>query len=206
MRSIVLLLLAATPLTQAAELPSPADLDAVGMDVATLAEHADRLDAACTAARDAATCYTRAWAAYRIAAAAFASGKQDDAGPALVACATTLAGVTGDATWGAEAKALLAGCYGMSIGMNPMKGMSLGPQTAQLTAEALAAAPDSPRVHLFAAQRLKNTPTAWGGDPDKAREHAARGLELATKAAPADAWGLRDLEWIHGELATAADD
>ena len=84
--------------------------------------------------------------------------------------------------------------------------MTLGPQTAQLTAEALATAPASPRAHLFAAQRLKNTPPAWGGDPKRAREHAARGLELATQARADDAWGLGDLRWINGELAKDAND
>ncbi len=206
MRSILLALLTVAPFAHADDLPSPTALDAVGMDTAALTAHGERLDTACTTTRDAATCYARAWAAYRIASAAFAGGKQDDAGPALVACATTLSGVTTDATWGAEAKALLAGCYGMSIGLNPMKGMTLGPQTAQLTAEALAAAPDSPRAHLFAAQRLKNTPRAWGGDPERAREHATRGLELATKASADDAWGLGDLKWISGELAKDTDD
>ncbi len=206
MRSILFVLFATTPFTPTADLPAPAELDALGMDVAALSTRVERLDAACTETRAAAICYARAWAAYRIASAAFANGRRDDAGPALVACATTLSAILADATWGAEAKALLAGCYGMSIALNPMKGMSLGPQTAQLIAEALATAPDSPRAHLFAAQRLKNTPKDWGGDSAKAREHAVRGLELVKQAKPSEAWGRYDLEWILGELEDRADD
>jgi hypothetical protein len=87
-----------------------------------------------------------------------------------------------------------------------MKGMTLGPDSARLVAEALDAAPDNPRVHYFAAMRLARTPPAWGGDPVKALAHAKRAQALAV-AAPADAmpgWGAAEAAHLIGELEAKA--
>lgn len=205
MRLHLLTLLGALAAAQPGGAATPAILDALAGDRAALEARAQKLAADCARAGEAAPCYASAWAQYRIASAAFAGGEPAQAGPALVACASTLAAHQDDRRWGAEARALLAGCYGMSIALNPMKGMSLGPQIARLTDEALAAAPESPRAHLFAAQRYANTPTTWGGDVDKARAHTARGLELAARLAAEDAWGREDLAWLARRLADAPD-
>lgn len=159
------------------------------------------LGAECDLARSPAACYRAAHARY-VEAALSLRGDRDAAIAALVDCGVRLAALKAEPAWGAEAKGLLSGCYGMTIALNPMKGMTLGPESARLVAEALAAAPDNPRVHYFAAMRLARTPPAWGGDPVKALEHARRARSLA-EAMPADAmpgWGKAEAARLVAEL------
>lgn len=172
-----------------------------GGDPAPANEAALALGAACDRSRAAADCYRAAHARYVEAALAL-DGDRDAAIDALVDCGVRLAPLASDPAWGAEAKAMLSGCYGMTIALNPMKGMTLGPESARLLGEALAAAPDNPRVHYFAAMRLARTPPAWGGDPVKALEHALRARSLA-EAMPADAmpgWGAAEAARLVAEL------
>jgi hypothetical protein len=202
------LLLLAGACAQAADAPSElADDRAVsalfaGGDPAPAGRAATALGAECERTRDAGFCYRAAHARYVEAALAFRVDR-DAAVAALVDCGVRLAPLAGDATWAAEAKALLSGCYGLSIALNPMKGMSLGPESARLVAEALAAAPDNPRVHYFAAMRLARTPPAWGGDPAKALEHARRAQALAeaTPAPGMPGWGAAEAAHLAAELA-----
>lgn len=176
-----------------------------GGDPAPANRAALALGAVCDRTRAAADCYRAAHARYVEAALAL-GGDRDAAIDALVDCGVRLAPLATDPAWGAEAKALLSGCYGMTIALNPMKGMTLGPESARLVAEALAAAPDNPRVHYFAAMRLARTPPAWGGDPAKALEHARRAQALA-EAAPATGvpgWGAVEAARLAAELASPA--
>lgn len=194
-------------LASEAELPDDRTVSALlaGADPAPAATAATGLGAACDATRDAGLCYRAAHARY-VQAAIELRGDRDAAITALVDCGVRLAPLVADPTWAAEAKALLSGCYGMTIALNPMKGMTLGPDSARLVAEALDAAPDNPRVHYFAAMRLARTPPAWGGDPMKALAHAQRAQALAVSA-PADAmpgWGAAEAAYLISELEAKA--
>jgi hypothetical protein len=177
-----------------------------GGDPAPARAAAIALGAACEQSRDAALCYRAAHARY-VEAVLSLRGDRDAAITALVDCGVRLAPLQADPTWAAEAKALLSGCYGITIALNPMKGMTLGPDSARLVAEALAAAPDNPRVHYFAAMRLARTPPAWGGDPAQALDHAKRAMALAA-AASTDAvpsWGAAEAAHLADELEAQAE-
>jgi hypothetical protein len=198
---------AAAPAPDAA-LPDDRAVSALfaGGDPAPANRAALALGAACDRSRAPADCYRAAHARYVEAALALRRDR-DAAIGALVDCGVRLAPLAADAAWGAEAKALLSGCYGMSIALNPMKGMTLGPESARRVAEALAAAPDNPRVHYFAAMRLARTPPAWGGDAVKALAHARRAQSLAD-AAPADripGWGAAESAQLVAELTAMPD-
>jgi hypothetical protein len=172
-----------------------------GGDPAPARDAAATLDAACAAGRQATDCYRAAHAHY-VAAVLSLGGARDAAIDALVGCGVRLAPLLADPAWSAEARALQSGCHGLTIALNPMKGMTLGPESARLVDQALAAAPDNPRVHYFAAMRLARTPPAWGGDPAQAREHARRARALA-EAQPAGAvpgWGAAEAARLLAEL------
>jgi hypothetical protein len=197
-----------TALAQPApELPTDIAVAAMlaGGDVAAVTAAGTALAAACSEGRVASVCYRAAHAHYVRALMTMRDGR-NSAANALVACGTTLAPLGADPALAGEAKALLSGCYGLSIALNPMKGMSLGPESARLVAEALAAAPDSPRVHYFAAMRLARTPAAWGGDPAEALVHALRGRELLAgqQADAIPAWGAAEIERLVEELEAKA--
>ena len=192
--------------------PAPPDDRAVsallrGGDPAPARDAASQLDAACGRTRQAIDCY-RAAHAHWVAAILSLGGARDAAVESLVGCGVRLAPLLADPAWAAEAKALQSGCHGLTIALNPMKGMTLGPESARLVAEALAAAPDNPRVHYFAAMRLARTPPAWGGDPAKALEHATRARALASTI-PADAvpgWGAAEAAYLVAELEAKRGD
>jgi hypothetical protein len=204
--ALFLLALLASTATAGATGTSPPDDRAVaaflrGGDPAPAREAAARLDAECGRSGQAADCY-RAAHAHWIAAVLALGGGRDAAVESLVGCGVRLAPLLADPAWAAEAKALQSGCHGLTIALNPMKGMTLGPESARLIDEALSAAPDNPRVHYFAAMRLARTPPAWGGDPVKALEHALRARTLA-EAIPADAmpgWGAAEAAHLVAEL------
>ncbi len=196
--------IAQSPPEQASDIAVSAMLasrDEAGLGAATAA-----LSAACSKQRIATDCYRAAHAHYMRALLAM-RGNRAAAGDALIACATTLAPLASDPALAGEAKALLSGCYGLSIALNPAKGMSLGPESARLIDAALAATPSSPRVHYFAAMRLARTPPAWGGDPALALVHARRAQELLTEqtAGAVPGWGAPEVERMLGELEGKAE-
>lgn len=207
---ILVLVLWAGAGARAADVTAPDDRAVSALlgegDPARARDAAARLDADCERTRDAAACYRAAYANY-VAAVLSLQGARDAAIDALVGCGVRLAPLLREAAWSAEAKALQSGCHGLTIALNPMKGMTLGPESARLVAEALADAPDNPRVHYFAALRLARTPPAWGGDPIKALEHALRARSLA-EAIPADAipgWGAAEASRLVAELEAKRD-
>jgi hypothetical protein len=172
-------------------------------DPAALATLAGVMAAQCDATEDASSCYLAGYANYSLARRSL--GSTETAAPALVACGTSLERAQRDPQWKAEADALLTGCWGFAISMNPMKGMALGPRSAALAEAALAMAPDSPRVVFLAASRLYYTPAAFGGDKRRAAELVARGLDLATQeeAAPSAiglSWARSELEYLRQQL------
>ena len=93
----------------------------------------------------------------------------------------------------AEVYALLSIVYGWQIGLSPIKGMSLGPKSANVLKKAEQLAPDNPRVVLSAAISAFNTPKMWGGSKDRAMEGFQFAAELFSREKPTDSihpvWG-----------------
>jgi hypothetical protein len=186
--------------------PERAVIDAfVAADVATLKGNSADLSAACVAQKSAWICYRAAHASYLVAVATLTDAPAD-AAKALGECGAASARIGADSALKAEADALLSGCYGLSIAMNPAKGMSLGPASATLLETALKAAPNSPRVHYFAATRLFRTPAQWGGDKKAALEHVKTGQALIAKqsaSAESPNWGKAELAALRKQIEAA---
>jgi tetratricopeptide (TPR) repeat protein len=91
-----------------------------------------------------------------------------------------------------ESYALRAGVLGMMIGLSPLKGITLGPQSGAQMERALELAPNNPRVWLLRGIGAYNTPAMFGGGYDKAEEYLKKAIELFPKdrpAVPAPSWG-----------------
>ncbi len=94
-----------------------------------------------------------------------------------------------------EGHALLASVYGMKIGSNPLRGMTLGPRSGRAMERALELGPDNPRVFLARGIGAINTPAMFGGGLDRAQEfllRATRLFEQDQPVPPAPAWGRAD--------------
>lgn len=185
--------------------PRDASILAAAEDPAALATLAGALATECEAEGDAASCYLAGYAHYSLARRALDS--TETAAPALVACGIALERAQRDPRWKAEADALLTGCWGFAIALNPLKGMTLGPRSAALAEAALEAAPDSPRVAFFAASRLYYTPKAFGGDKRRAEALVARGLDLAAREEVVPGplgltWARSELEFLNRQLTS----
>jgi tetratricopeptide (TPR) repeat protein len=77
----------------------------------------------------------------------------------------------------ADAHALLASCYGRKAkGM--LGGMKYGPKASKSMEQALALAPNNPRVLMLNATSLYFKPEMWGGDKQKALEHWQKAAEI----------------------------
>jgi len=159
------------------------------------AQHGDLVKACEQDTSAAQTCYNASLASYLLALQNM-QGDSDLAAQSLQQCGRFAATAGSNAAFKPESDALLTGCFGLSIAMNPAKGMSLGPKSAEMLQQALAVAPTSPRVHYFAAMRLFRTPAIWGGDAKQALEHAERALALfdESKSAPTElSWGKAEV-------------
>jgi len=180
----------------AAELDGDLALSAAFADADSthLQQSQTALLSACEQEPQAWLCYRAMLASYQLAALSFRTDT-DQASDAVVSCARLSVHARTAESLVAETEALLSACYGLSIAINPAKGMSLGAQSAELIASALHAAPDSPRVHYFAAQRLWRTPPMWGGNVEAALEHGLKAQALIdqqkTPAQPQ--WGRSEI-------------
>jgi tetratricopeptide (TPR) repeat protein len=96
----------------------------------------------------------------------------------------------------ADAWALLAGCYGRMMGMNPMKGMSLGPKANEAIEQAKTLAPKNPRVWIVSGTHDFYTPRLFGGDKERALEKFKKAARLAEQD-PVDDPLMPD--WGHAE-------
>ena len=115
-----------------------------------------------------------------------------------------------------EFHALRSNLLGMSLQFRPGAMMSIGPEIEATMQRALAAAPNNPRVLLFAALNTLNKPAFVGGGADRALPLFRKSQRLFESAAPADstapAWG-RDDAWLWagrtamrlGDAATARE-
>jgi tetratricopeptide (TPR) repeat protein len=94
-----------------------------------------------------------------------------------------------------ESFALRSSVLGMMIGSNPLRGMTLGPQSGAQMEKALAAGPNNPRVWLMRGIGALNTPKMFGGGEDKAEEYLKKSIELFASdhpQPPAPGWGLNE--------------
>ena len=114
----------------------------------------------------------------------------------------------------AEAYVLLSSAYGRQIGLDPIKGMTLGRRAQKSLKKAVQLAPDNPRVVLCMAIRDFNTPGMFGGSKERGLQGFQRAAELFAQEEPIDpiqpAWGhSRTYAWLglayqdRGELAPA---
>lgn len=104
----------------------------------------------------------------------------------------------------AEANALLAGVYGMKIGLKPIRGMFLGGKSQKLLREALDLDAASALVHFQRGLSYYHTPAAFGGDLEKAVEHLQRSRELYEGCNLAQNWEyLNTLAWLGQALQAA---
>jgi hypothetical protein len=78
----------------------------------------------------------------------------------------------------AEGKAILAGIYGLKIGLKPIRGMRLGPKSGQLLSEAIALDENCALAYFVMGSSAYNTPATWGGSVENAAAYFATAKEL----------------------------
>lgn len=101
----------------------------------------------------------------------------------------------------ADAWALLSGCYGQLMGLNPMRGMSLGPKSSDAIEKAKNLAPKNPRVWIISGTQDYFTPSTFGGDKEQALEKFKKAARLAERESIDDpimpSWGHAEAyTWI----------
>ncbi len=101
----------------------------------------------------------------------------------------------------ADAWALLSGCYGQMMGMNPMQGMSLGPKANEAMKRAKAHGPNNPRVWIIDGTSDFYAPSMFGGDKEQALKKFKKAARLAEQASTDDplmpSWGHAEAHaWV----------
>ena len=86
----------------------------------------------------------------------------------------------------ADAWALLAGCYGQRMGLDPMRGMSLDPKSSEVMEKAMTLAPKNPRVWIIGGTQDYFTPSMFGGDKEQALEKFKKAARLAEQESVSD--------------------
>jgi tetratricopeptide (TPR) repeat protein len=100
-----------------------------------------------------------------------------------------------------DAWALLSGCYGQMMGMNPMQGMSLGPKSNEAMEAAKEHGPDNPRVWIIDGTSDFYAPSMFGGDKEQALKKFKKAARLAEQESIDDplmpSWGHAEAHaWI----------
>ena len=101
----------------------------------------------------------------------------------------------------ADAWALLSGCYGQRMGLDPMRGMSLGPKANDAMSNAKDLAPENPRVWIIDGTSDFFAPSMFGGDKERAFRKFTKAARLAEKESVEDplmpSWGHAEAHaWI----------
>lgn len=101
----------------------------------------------------------------------------------------------------ADAWALLSGCYGQMMGLNPMRGMSLGPEANDAMSKAKDLAPENPRVWIIDGTSDFFAPSMFGGDKERALRKFEKAARLAEQESVEDplmpSWGHAEAyAWI----------
>jgi tetratricopeptide (TPR) repeat protein len=92
----------------------------------------------------------------------------------------------------AETHALLSSVLGRLIGFHPIKAMFLGPESGSQMTNAIALAPNNPRVWLLRGIGAMFTPSQFGGGLPAAEQHLKKAAELFETdhpVPPAPSWG-----------------
>lgn len=147
--------------------------------------------------KDPALLYERAFGHYATSSALFRPDDKEELKAELETAVAILKQVHGQ-PWEAEAAALQSTILGRLIGIEGgMSGMTLGPKAGQLLGRAAKQAPQSPRVLLFRAISLLNTPAAFGGDREEAAKVAQQAIDAfaANAQQPGPHWGEADA-WV----------
>ncbi|HVT39236.1 MAG TPA: hypothetical protein VHE78_09335 [Gemmatimonadaceae bacterium] len=133
----------------------------------------------------------RGYAGYRQAVDLFTANRVAAAAPVVERARSDLDKSGAKLPW-PETFALLAAVSGFAIGIDPNRGMDLGPQIGMLQSQAMQLGPRNPRVWLVGGIAAHHTPPEYGGGADRAREMLKKALDLFASDTPgplAPAWG-----------------
>ena len=95
-----------------------------------------------------------------------------------------------------EALAWKGALYGWKIALSPMKAMFLGPKSQSLLEKALQSDKECPEAWVRRASSYLFSPETFGGDPNKAVQYFAKGVELYEKQKCFDWKYLDALAWL----------
>ena len=136
----------------------------------------------------------RGYAKYRQVITQYGRGAKAQDEPLIYKAIADLTAKSAKLAW-AETYSLLATLWGLQIGIDANRAMTLGPQIMEYTARAVQMAPDNPRVLYLQAISVLNTPPEYGGGVEPSRALVTRALEAfkTDKPAPlAPRWGLAE--------------
>ena len=202
LHSLVPLAFAALPIALSAQTPAAKFVDSARTEIeaASMARDTARLSAAVILLDRALVAFPgdpylqhyRGYAGYRQVVELMRSGRMNAAPPLLDRATADLEASSTKLQW-PETYALLSTLTAFRLMLDPSQGMTLGPRSGELMAQASQLAPNNPRVLYMQALAAFNTPPEYGGSVDGARTLIMRSLEEFKKEKPAPlapAWGL----------------
>jgi tetratricopeptide (TPR) repeat protein len=140
--------------------------------------------------------YVKAYAYYRLAITA--SEEADEATMrAAIDCAEQILAAQLEAEPEAEHHTLQAAVLGLKMGLNPLKGVTLGPKQQRHLNKAAELAPKNPRVELVRGIAAFYTPGIFGGGVEKAENHFTQALTYYEQPCVEICWGHAEtLTWL----------
>ena len=178
-----------------------------GMDMARLEQVGVLLDRALVAfPDDPYLLHYRGYLAYRQATAHLMMGEKEMLAPIVARGLSDLSKSAERLSW-AETIQLQACLNALRIPLEPGSGMTLGPLTGRLSAEALKMAPNNPRVLLLQAYMAQATPESMGGGAERAKALVAKAVAAFAEDKPAPlapSWGKAEAEALQARLARGA--
>ncbi|MGX5914775.1 hypothetical protein ACR0ST_08605 [Aliidiomarina sp. Khilg15.8] len=140
--------------------------------------------------------YTKAYAHYRVAITASTLEDQATMRDALASAEQILTAEL-EKNGNAEHHTLQAAVIGMKMGLDPRKGMALGPKQQRHLDKAEQLEPQNPRVSLVRGIAAFYTPGIFGGGVDKAESHFKQALTRYENACVEICWGHAEtLTWL----------
>jgi hypothetical protein len=136
----------------------------------------------------------RGYLAYRQVTGMMMTGDKTRVGPIIARGLADLSKSAEKLRW-PETLALEARLNSMRIPLEPGSGMTLGPLTGRLSADASRLGPNNPRVALLQAYIAEQTPETMGGGVERARALVAKALSMFDGDRPeplAPAWGKEE--------------
>ena len=145
----------------------------------------------------------RGYLAYREATGLLMTGQKGSLPEVIAAGLADLSKSAEHVSW-PETLQLEACLDAMRIPLEPGSGMTLGPLTGRLSAEAAKMGPTNPRVVLLQAYLARSTPESMGGGAARARALADKAVKLFADDHPgplAPAWGKDEAASLWSRLA-----